>query len=168
MARRKRQLKLRRDAHGRFVSRNPTFKTGKPKPGTSAAGSKRRGIVDQDTSAAYTIKQTGKHAGVIKNPQGRQYKKAVSLYRDFTGENPRHVDDWDVLVPNVAMEVGKVTGIMYKARVDGKVQEFLHEFTGRSRPILAASSDGRQLLLLGGDYKMTERGIVDGTYEFVR
>jgi len=166
-------MKPRRDRKtGRFLPlrkrRNPTFKTGKPKPGTRAASSKRRGVVKQKTTPSYTIKQTGKHKGVLKNPTGgRQYKKAVSLYRDFTGENPRHLEDWDVIVPSHAMEVGKVTGIMYKARVDGKVQEFLHEFTGRSRPILAASADGRQLLLLGGDYKMTERGIVDGTYEFV-
>lgn len=154
MARRK----LKRDKRGRFLARNPSFKTGKPKPGSRAA-----------RAPSYVVKKAGKHRGVLKNPvEGRQYKKAVSLYRDFTGENPRHLEDWDVIVPSHAMEVGKVTGIMYKARVDGKVQEFLHEFTGRSRPILAASSDGRQLLLLGGDYKMTERGIVDGTYEFTR
>lgn len=164
--------KLKRDKRGRFLPsgrrRNPTFKTGKPKPGTRAASTKRRGIVEQGKGPSYTIKQTGRHKGVIKNPRGRQFKRAVSLYRDFTGENPRYLEDWDVIVPLVAMEVGKVTGIMYKARVDGTVQEFLHEFTGRSRPILAASADGRQLLLLGGDYKMTERGIVDGTYEFTR
>ncbi len=163
-----RRLKLKRDKRtGRFVKRNPTFKAGTPKPGTRAARS-RRGVVKQDVTPSYTVKQTGGHRGIVKNPQGRSYKKAVSLYRDFTGENPRHLEDWDVVVPSHAMEVGKVTGIMYKARVDGQLQEFLHEFTGRSRPILAASSDGRQLLLLGGDYKMTERGIVDGTYEFVR
>jgi len=155
-------MKPKRDRKtGRFLPtkkrRNPTFKTGKAAPGSRAA-----------RTPSYTIKQTGKHAGVLKNPTGRQYKKAVSLYRDFTGENPRHIEDWDIVIPSHAMEVGKVTGIMYKARVDGKVQEFLHEFTGRSRPLLAASADGRQLLLLGGDYKMTERGIVDGTYEFVR
>jgi hypothetical protein len=132
-----------------------------------------RGVFEQDTKPQYTIRQTGRRKGVLNNPRdraqsGRSYKKAVSLYRDFTGENPRHIDDWDVEIPDVAMEVGKVTGIIYKTRMDGRVQEFMHEFTGASRPILAASSDGRQLLLLGGDYKMTERGIVDGSYEFVR
>ena len=152
--------------------KNPTFKTGKPRPGSRASQERQRGIVKQETGPSYTVKQTGRHAGTInRNPKqasGRNYRKAVSLYRDFTGENPRHVDDWLVSVPPVCMQVGMVTGILYKARVDGKVQEFLHEFTGKSRPILAASADGRQLLLLGGDYKMTERGIVDGTYELVR
>lgn len=128
-----------------------------------------RGVFGQNTKPRYTFRQrTRAPKGVLKNPRERSYKKAVSLYRDFTGENPRHIDDWEVTVPDVAMEVGKVTGIIYKAHVDGRVQEFMHEFTGTSRPTLAASSDGRQLLLLGGDYKMTERGIVDGTYEFVR
>ena len=112
---------------------------------------------------------TRSRKAVRKNPvKGRAYRKAVALYRDFHGENPKHVDDYDVDLPEVALQVGKVSGIMYKARFEGKMQEFLHEFSGKSQPILAASADGRQLLLLGGDYKFTERGIVDGSYSIER
>jgi len=147
----------------------PKFKTGTAKPGSRAAKPRGRGAVKQDTKASYTIKQSGRHKGVLKNPvRGRNYRKAVSLYKDFHGEHPKHVDDWDIVVPSVALQVGKVTGIMYKTKMDGKVQEFLHEFTGKAQPILASSADGKQLLILGGDYKFTERGIVDGTYSIER
>lgn len=164
---RKRFPRKRFPAHlNREVKKNPMFKVG---PGASQIKEKARGVVAQDKSASYIVKSGGQKRGVIRNPtNGRNYRKAVRLYRDFTGENPRFTDEWDVEVPDTAMQVGKVTGIMYKARVDGREQEYLHEFTGKSRPILAASADGRQLLLLGGDYKMTERGIVDGTYEIRR
>lgn len=122
--------------------------------------------------SAASQKATRKKA-VRKNPVGksqteRAMRKAVRLFSDFHGEHPKFVDQWEVIVPPVAMQIGTVTGIMYKTRMDGKVQEFLHEFTGKSRPILAASADGRQLLFLGGDYKMTERGIVDGSYTIER
>ena len=103
---------------------------------------------------------------IKKNPTpgriGRAYKRAVKLYQDFTGHDPKFLDEWSVSVPEVAMQVGKITGIMYTTKMDGKEQEFLHEFSGRSRPILAASADGNQLLILGGNYSFTDRGIIDG------
>lgn len=124
-----------------------------------------RGVIQQSTKPTYIIETAGKHAGVIKrNPRtGRAVTKAMKLYNDFTGENPRFIDEWQVEIPAAAMQIGKITGIMYTTRMDGRQQEFLHEFTGRSRPILAASADGNQLFVLGGEYHFSERGIVDGT-----
>lgn len=117
----------------------------------------------------YTVAKPSRARGTIRNnPTDRSMRKAVRLYSDFTGHNPTYLDDWDVDVPDTALQVGHVTGILYKTKMDGKMQEFMHEFTGRSRPILAASADGHQLLLLGGDYKFTERGIVDGSYSIGR
>jgi hypothetical protein len=136
------QIKPKRNSRGQFVTKKRSVQR-KPR---YVAKAKRR--------------------VVKRNPTGRDYRKAVRLYSDFHGENPRHEEDWTVVVPGTALEVGKVTGILYKTRVDGRQQEFMHEFTGNSRPTLAASSDGRQLLLLGGDYKFTDRGIVDGTVSF--
>lgn len=147
---------------------NPKFKTG---PGAKDITKRAHGgVVAQKKEPRYVVKKAGAHGGVVKrNPTGgRDYRKAVSLYRDFTGEHPKFVDEWEVAVPAVAMQIGRCTGVMYIARVDGKNQEFLHEFTGKSRPILAASANGKQMLFLGGDYKMTERGIVDGSYEIER
>lgn len=162
----------KRHARGPFPAHlalnvNPkSFKFG---PGASSITKKAHGgVVTQDKTPTYIVKSSGRKRGVINRnplPKGRNYRKAVALYKDFTGHDPKFVDDWDVTIPSTALQVGHVTGILYKTRMDGKMQEFMHEFTGKSRPILAASADGRQLLLLGGDYKFTERGIVDGTFE---
>jgi len=161
-----RRRKLKRDKRGRFVTRNPAFKTG---PGASKVkSSTHRGVVAQRKTPRHIVKQAGKHRGVVKNPSSRNMRKAVRLYTDFTGHDPKFIDEWTINVPGHALQVGHVTGILYKTRMDGKTQEFMHEFTGKSRPILAASADGQQLLLLGGDYKFTERGIVDGTYSIRR
>ena len=108
------------------------------------------------------IKPLGKNPRRRRNPVGSQ-RRAVNLYMDFHGENPRHVDEHFIDVPENAVMVGMVTGVMYQARVDGKLVEYVHEFTGKSRPILAASADGKQLLFLDGDYDFTDRGIIDGT-----
>lgn len=134
-----------------LTKQNPSFKT--------------RG--NRTVRAPGVVQQSTQRRGVVRNPvnaRARAMRKAVRLFRDFHGEHPKMVDEWAITIPPVAMMIGKVTGILYKAEMDGKTQEFLHEFTGHSQPILAASADGRQLLFLGGDYKMTERGIVDGTY----
>ena len=61
--------------------------------------------------------------------------------------------------PRVA--IGPVTGIMYLAKRDGKVEQYLHRFAARSRPLLATLSDGTRLELLGGAFRFTDRGIVD-------
>lgn len=91
----------------------------------------------------------------------REYTAAVELYRAFSGHEPRFVNEYAMKVPKVGMQVGLVTGIMYKAKRDGVTEEYLHEFTGRSRPILAVSPDGRQILILGGEYQFTDHGIED-------
>jgi hypothetical protein len=50
---------------------------------------------------------------------------------------------------------------MYSTVRDGRHENYVHRFGAKSRPLLAASSDGTQLYLLGGAYNFTERGIVD-------
>ena len=154
------------------VSKNPRFKTGR-KSATRKTGRAHRGVVEQDTSASYIIETSDKHAGIIKqNPTPgrvrRAVTKAIKLYSDFTGHDPKFVDEWEIAIPDAAMQVGKITGIMYTTKMDGRQQEFLHEFSGKSRPILAASADGRQLLILGGDYHFSDRGIIDGQATFSR
>ncbi len=99
-----------------------------------------------------------------RNPVGRHqhYAQAVRLYRDYHGEDPQFVDEYLVPSTDVAVYVGRVTGIMYEARREGELVEWIHEFSGRSRPVFAVSPDGEQILVLGGEFRFTERGIVDG------
>jgi hypothetical protein len=57
--------------------------------------------------------------------------------------------------------MGYVEGIDYRTTHGKKVELYHHDFAPGSRPLLCVSSDGRQVLLLGGRYKWTDRGIVD-------
>lgn len=168
---------LKVNAPGRkVVKKNVRHKTGRKSTPRRSSG--RRGVVDQEATPGYIIETSGKHGGLVtiteskrgtirKNPVGGKFKKAVQLYKDFTGDEPQFIDEWIVSVPPVAVFIGKLTGVMYTATRDGKSEEFYHEFK-RGKPILAASAEGHQLLILGGKYHFTERGIVDGTASFRR
>lgn len=63
--------------------------------------------------------------------------------------------------PGAGLAVGPVLAIAYTATRDGRTQNYMHKFSPHARPQLISSHDGRQLILAGGRYKFTERGIVD-------
>lgn len=91
-----------------------------------------------------------------------QFDKAVKKFRRFTGTNPTAVDRVPTPeLPPVAFKVGECLGVMYEAVRDGERDKYLHRFKKKARPHLACSPDGRQLYLLGGAYRFTDRGIVD-------
>lgn len=89
-------------------------------------------------------------------------KQAARLYEDFTGEKAREIDLVGMpKFPDVGLVIGEITGIMYQTVRDGKLEDYIHEFKAAARPTFVVSHDGRQLLLLGGAYNFTARGIVD-------
>lgn len=88
--------------------------------------------------------------------------KAARLFKAFSGEEPEFLDVVrKPAFPDVLMVIGECDGILYSAVRDGEVKRFIHEFRARSRPTFAVTPDGKQLILLGGAYSFTERGIVD-------
>lgn len=86
---------------------------------------------------------------------------ASSLYHEFSGHQADHVDEIRVDFPDVALLIGECDGILYTTVRDGRTEKYVHHFKKKSRPLLAASHDGTQLLLLGGAYQFTDRGIED-------
>lgn len=88
-------------------------------------------------------------------------KKAGELYQDFSGHTPEFLDKVNVRIPDVILGVGDCDGILYTTVRDGKKEKYVHKFKARSKPMLAASHDGKILLLLDGKFTFTERGIVD-------
>jgi len=88
-------------------------------------------------------------------------KKAVSLYRRFTGHEARYIDEYKFPQHNVLVKIGVLEGVMYETVRDGKREKYMHRFAQKSRPILASSWDGSQLYVLGGSYDFTEDGIID-------
>lgn len=142
----------------RSKKRNPSFKT---KGKVTGAG--KRGVVAQRTRKRGVVTQRTRKRGIIPNPKRlhRGVRKAVELYSSFHGTQPKWVDEYVIEIAPVAMLVGKVAAIEYETP-HNRTDRFRHEFTGRSRPTLAVTSDGRQLLLLGGQYYFNDHGIIDG------
>lgn len=56
------------------------------------------------------------------------------------------------------LEIGSVYGIMYK--VPEVPEPYLHKFNARSRPRLFVSANGRQIYILNGVYRFTDRGFI--------
>ena len=100
---------------------------------------------------------------VRKNPSvNGQVREAVARFTGFRGDTPKSVDRVRVAPPaRVMLHVGECLGIMYRTERDGVVEDYLHRFRKKSRPTLAVSSDGKTLYLLGGAYRVTDRGIED-------
>ncbi len=85
--------------------------------------------------------------------------QAERLFRDFHGRNPRDNEIATVkqTTPEETLEVGELYGVMYK--VKGTKEPYLHRF-GSSRPKLLVSADGKQIYIVGGKYKFTDRGFI--------
>jgi hypothetical protein len=91
----------------------------------------------------------------------KQLSQAVELYESFREAKPRKLARMNVKIPRVVACMGHVEGIDYRTTHGKKVTLYRHKFAAGSRPLLCVSSDGRQLMLLGGLYQWTDRGIVD-------
>lgn len=90
-----------------------------------------------------------------------QVTAAIDLFKDFRGNDPEFIDTLKVNWPQVAFVVGYLDGVLYTTVRDSKEESYIHKFKKKSRPLLASSHDGKQLIILGGGYDFTERGIVD-------
>ena len=89
----------------------------------------------------------------------KKINAAVKLFKDFTGDNPEYIDTVDLTVDSVAMAIGHCDAVMYETVREGKTEKYVHKFKKGARPVLAVSSDGTQLYILGGEYVFTDRGI---------
>jgi len=86
---------------------------------------------------------------------------AAKLYVQFRGEEPEFVEAVQLPIAPVMMLIGELDGVLYTTRRDGKQESYIHKFKKQSRPLLAASHDGTQIYILGGEYIFNARGIVD-------
>jgi len=91
---------------------------------------------------------------------------AADKWREFSGYSPGKVIR---VRPRSGARTGLVFGeldqIGYVTRRDGvdggKLVRYTHQFRQSSRPLLAVTSDGKQLHVVGGRYEFTDAGIED-------
>lgn len=91
----------------------------------------------------------------------KQLKQATTLYSSFREADPQKLIRLMVDIPRVCAAIGHIEAVEYRTTHGGKLELYRHDFQKGSRPLLCSSGDGKQLLLLGGHYKFTDRGIVD-------
>lgn len=89
-------------------------------------------------------------------------EKAADLYERFTGHDAEIAGT--VIVPDLPSTVaviGPCDAVLYTTVRDGVEEKYIHKFRAADKPLLCVSPNGRQILLVGGRYVFTERGIVD-------
>ena len=90
-------------------------------------------------------------------PAGRSFRTGVKFGRRWITAP----GSCNILIPEEMMIVGRLNAIEYDCRREGKTLKARHVFAPGSRPMLAAGERNGQLFLLGGRYRMTDRGVVD-------
>lgn len=93
-----------------------------------------------------------------------QLGDAVRLYERFTGHEAEELGRVPKpVIPDVLVAIGECDGVLYSTTRDGRLERYIHEFKRKARPLLCVTPDGQMIVLLGGEYDFTERGIVDRT-----
>jgi hypothetical protein len=89
-------------------------------------------------------------------------QRVASRYERFTGHEAETIGRVTVPpLPKSVAIIGDVTAICYRTVRDDREEDYIHEFSEKAAPMLGVSPDGKQLLLIGGNFTFTERGIVD-------
>lgn len=112
-----------------------------------------------------SMKKKKKKRATQSNPGSdvqREIRQAAERFEGFRGEPAKYATKVHLPpAPRVLLTIGECTGIMYRTRRDGVVDNFLHHFHRKSRPTLCCTPDGKRLYLLDGAYSVTDRGIED-------
>lgn len=97
----------------------------------------------------------------------KMLETAAELYRGFTGMEPETLERDELPRVEVAVLIGEIEQIAYntvRQHAEGerpKRHRYRHTFKPAARPRFAVSHDGKVLLILGDQFRFTERGITD-------
>lgn len=134
------------------------------KVGQAVANATGKRVVIRE--ATRTRKRNPARAGSPQTVTGRETfrdtARAAKLFKEFTGDEPHYRQRVNVSLPKVALAIGSLDGVDYTTVRDGVTERYHHPFKRDARPALAVSPSGKQLLILGGRYTFTDRGIEDG------
>jgi hypothetical protein len=99
---------------------------------------------------------------MLENPRLPQAEiaEAARRYEGFAERPATQVKRYEVKLPKAGLAFGRLIQIGYISEYDGK--PYRHTFEkARSRPLLVASHDGKSVVIVGGRYAFTDRGIED-------
>lgn len=103
-----------------------------------------------------------------KNPESRTdvaLDTAAAKLEDFSGHPARTVLKARTSNQRTGLVIGQLDQIGYITKREGinggKTTRYVHDFRKTSRPLLAVTTDGKQLHIVGGQYEFTEAGIED-------
>lgn len=130
---------------------------------------KRRGSTGEDPSGrefrAKMLEATRSRADLrrmgVENPPA-DIRRALALFKRWSGREAAGVSRVTVPkgTPRALVKLGELTDIGYRSdKWGGKHHRYIHA-TNRPRPILCASADGRQLVILGGNVRVRAEGLV--------
>jgi hypothetical protein len=85
----------------------------------------------------------------------------MTLYREFNRFGPSRMlrIPHPRLIPPVAVELGDLVGLIYRSDKGqpGRPRAYVHFM--QDPPRLASNPEGTQLFIVGGSYRITQRGI---------
>jgi hypothetical protein len=87
-------------------------------------------------------------------------EQAKKLFAAFQKRAPRRGEIISIQPPSgeiVALEVGQLVSLGYRKKADG--QTYYHEFES-PRAKVFVTQGGAQILIVGGGYRLTDRGFV--------
>jgi hypothetical protein len=93
---------------------------------------------------------------------GVQARRAAALYQRFTKQKAEPFGYVDMpAAPKAAAIMGYCDAIEYTTQREGTMQLFRHKFHRKDAPLLCVGPTGAPILMVGGVYRWTDRGIVD-------
>jgi hypothetical protein len=93
----------------------------------------------------------------------RDIRRSSKLYQGFREEPAQRAKAVRVNLPKAAAIMGQIEFVGYMTTHDGETHLYIHEFAPGSRPTLAAGPGRNEMVIVGGRYRVTDRGIVDLT-----
>jgi len=91
----------------------------------------------------------------------REKRAAEELWEEFRESRPGRSQRIPIQWPKALMVMGTVRAITYDTTHDNQYVPYKHVFARGSRPLLCAGKKRGQLFLIGSNFKVTRRGIVD-------
>lgn len=91
----------------------------------------------------------------------KSQRKAIELFRNFREREPTITREIEINIPEQLIVMGHLESIEYKTTHGKRAKLYRHEFAKGSRPLLCTGTGKNELLLIGGNYHVTERGVVD-------